>query len=140
VCLYGNHLVHLCSTALPEIALFRSLEELISSYPIRQTLRESVLDQLYDLLQEHLGDDVQATRMLCGRFTGAGTDVVEGIKKANEEFMKAVRRSKGRKDMCCGYREFVDEWCEKDIDGNLVGDDMVDILNQLRGFVLETLS
>jgi U3 small nucleolar RNA-associated protein 6 len=103
--------------------LLRALKELISGYPLPEILRDGLLNHLYALLQQHLGDDPDAVSLLVTRFMdshASGTGIVEALKHSNEEFVQAVRRSQGHDGMCSAYANFVEEWCKKEIDANMV--------------------
>lgn len=96
------------------------MKELISGYPLPETLRDGLLNHLYALSRQHLGDDPEAVSMSVTRFMGSGTGIVEALQHSNEEFVQAVRRSQGHDGMCSAYARFVEEWCKKEIDANMV--------------------
>lgn len=90
-----------------------------------ETLRDGLLKHLYALLKKHVGEDGDAMSMLVAQYVESqaqGTELVDGVKRANEEFMEGVRRSQGQDGMCCAYVRFVEEWCKKEIDANIVSD------------------
>ncbi|KAI1796429.1 U3 small nucleolar RNA-associated protein 6-domain-containing protein [Ganoderma leucocontextum] len=110
--------------AIPRIELFTSLHGLISAYPSPPALRESLLDYLHIHLHETLPSlpaaiKLSAMRHLMPDLTGE--TLVDALKRANEQLLDAVRHRASPSDtsMAKVYAEFVQEWCEKDVDDSL---------------------
>ncbi|KZT08401.1 uncharacterized protein LAESUDRAFT_757637 [Laetiporus sulphureus 93-53] len=113
--------------AIPKIHLFTSLHELISAYPCLPSLRNSLLDYLFSLLHSVLPSDPTAIKLYASRYLTPdleGEDLVDALRKANEELAIAVKEAnQGENTEKLGeiYAQFVQEWCEKDIDNSLKG-------------------
>jgi len=101
-------------TAINRIDLFKSLEEMIIDYPTPS--KEGILEHLYEELYSRLGDSPEGIEMYVNRVL-KGEDLIDRVKRGNEELSKAVSKSKGLRVV---YERFVNEWCGKDIDDNLV--------------------
>jgi len=114
-------------TASPKPELFVSLQKLVSTYPCPAQLRDSLLEHIYELLKHTLPHDPQAIRLAAARFLPSdlkGPGLVDALKHANETFASALREmlvnGVQADDMSNVYAEFVEEWCSKGIDHNLV--------------------
>ena len=108
--------------------MFQSLQELIAGYPVTEALRSTLLDHLHERLAETLphnpsGVVLRATRALALTSTEelAGGALVDALKHANEELLKALEAQQPSEDLAAAYAQFVKEWCGKeDVDANLV--------------------
>lgn len=108
--------------------MFQSLQELIAGYPVTEALRSTLLDHLHERLAETLphnpsGVVLRATRALALTSTEelAGGALVDALKHANEELLKALEAQQPSEDLAAAYAQFVEEWCGKeDVDANLV--------------------
>ncbi|KAF8513171.1 U3 small nucleolar RNA-associated protein 6-domain-containing protein [Hysterangium stoloniferum] len=111
--------------ALPTMALFRSLCELLKTYPT--LLRDSLLSHLDDLLVKTLPTDPAALKLHATRHlpppddSGNSFDTVEFIEQlqAANEFLLGLARKHGGA-VSNTYAEFVEEWCGVDLEPNLV--------------------
>ena len=66
---------------------------------------------------------LRATRALALTSTEelAGGALVDALKHANEELLKALEAEQQSEDLAAAYAQFVEEWCGKDdVDANLV--------------------
>ncbi|RDB24910.1 U3 small nucleolar RNA-associated protein 6 [Hypsizygus marmoreus] len=107
--------------ALPKMELFEALHGALVEYPSEPTLRQAVLEHLYDLLRHTLRDDAGAIRLLAGRFLKGdlkGEALVEGLRCANEEMLQRAQDG-SREEVLQAYASFVEEWCGASIDANL---------------------
>lgn len=108
--------------------MFQSLQELIAGYPVTEALRSTLLDHLHERLAETLPHNpssvvLRATRALALTSTEelAGGALVDALKHANEELLKALETQRPSEDLAAAYAQFVEEWCGKDdVDANLV--------------------
>lgn len=109
--------------ALPTIGLFRSLKDLISAYPSPAPLRDAILDHLFALLRLTLPTDPEAVKLHATRSLTpdlAGEKLIDRLKDANEELTQAITDcGSDRQGICERYADFVQEWCQRDIDGPL---------------------
>jgi U3 small nucleolar RNA-associated protein 6 len=108
------------SVALPKITMFTALQTLITTYPLPEPLRETLLEYLYGLLEETLPDDPRAVKLFATRKLSTeleGEALVDALKSANEELLRTISRD-GVDQV---YAEFVEEWIRADLDENLVG-------------------
>lgn len=100
--------------------LFQELHSLLSIYPT--PLRESVLEHLHEVLLETLPGDAGALKLHASRLlpgsAEASEDFVEKLRAANEELLGQAKRQGGA--VSCAYAEFVEEWCQRDLDADLV--------------------
>ncbi|KAI0743827.1 U3 small nucleolar RNA-associated protein 6-domain-containing protein [Daedaleopsis nitida] len=110
--------------AIPTIELFKSLHELIATYPCTTSLRDSLLDHLHALLHTTLPSvpaaiKLSATRQLTSE--AVGEPLVDALKRANEQLSESVRSTsrEARSGVACVYAEFLEEWCGKDVDDSL---------------------
>lgn len=122
----------MCSAAKasPRIELFSQLDELIRNYPCQPHLRETLLDELHNLLHQTIPDEPEAIKMLATRRlreltldkASVGSDsnqseserLVDGLRYANERLMIAVGNppnDKARAQISALYADFVEEWC-----------------------------
>jgi U3 small nucleolar RNA-associated protein 6 len=106
--------------ALPTIPLFKSLQELLTSYPT--PLRAKLLPSLHALLQQRLPNDPEASILHATRHLSAdlkGDELVDALKQANEQILQVVR---AREDGLLGgmYADWVKEWTQKLEEDNLV--------------------
>lgn len=113
--------------ALPKAELFISLHQLVSTYPCPAQLRDSLLDFIFDLLQETIPYDPEAVKLAASRFlitSPVDPGFVDSLKQANETFVATLKAMFTRGSQADGvasvYAAFVDEWCTKAIDPNLV--------------------
>lgn len=107
--------------ANPKLPLFLSLDNLLRTYPT--ALRDSLLDHLHRLLVETLPGDpaalkLHATRLLPGD-PEASEEFVDKLRAANEKLLGWARSQGGA--VAGAYADFVEEWCQRDVDANLVG-------------------
>lgn len=109
--------------------LFISLHNLISTYPCPPSLQASLLDHLHAILRLTLPNDPQAIKLTATRFLNRssepqGPEFVDRLKDANDVLLQSIKGFEGRNQEREGlgkvYAEFVDEWCRKNIDVNLV--------------------
>jgi hypothetical protein len=110
--------------------LFQSLQELIAGYPVTEALRSALLDHLHERLAETLPGDasgvvLRATRALTLTSAEelAGGALVDALKHANEELLKALDAAGGPppEEMAAAYAQFIEEWCGKEhVDAHLV--------------------
>lgn len=110
------------SAALPRIGLFIQLKTLITDYPSPVELRKLLLDHLYGLIRSSLPGDAQAARLLADRHITPdlrGAAIVDGVQRANEELLADVK-SRGREEIFQVYAEFVEDWCQRTINQDLV--------------------
>lgn len=108
--------------ALHKIELFQSLNTLLIEYPVQDTLRQTLLGHLYDVIRENFPGDPQAMELLAGRFligNVEGEQLVENIRLANEEMLFNVGDGR-REDTLQAYARFVELWCGKLKDATLV--------------------
>ena len=66
---------------------------------------------------------LRATRALALTSTEelAGGALVDALKQAKEELLKALETQRPSEDLAAAYAQFVEEWCGKDdVDANLV--------------------
>ncbi|KAI0334977.1 hypothetical protein GY45DRAFT_1351078 [Cubamyces sp. BRFM 1775] len=109
--------------ALPKVELFRSLHEMISTYP--PSLREPLLDHLHAHLLETLPSLPAAIKLHATRYLTpdlSGEALVDALRTANDVLSDAVRTSPAetREGVATVYAEFIEEWCgKKDVDDNL---------------------
>ncbi|KAF7790424.1 hypothetical protein EIP86_001379 [Pleurotus ostreatoroseus] len=106
--------------ALPKAELFASLHALISTYPAPDAFKDGLMDHLHSLLIQTLPTDPVAVRLTITRSltTGLGGAVlVDALKEASENFIKAVERSISEcgdsPGMATAYAEFVQEWIQQ---------------------------
>lgn len=109
---------------MPKIDLFTALRNLINEYPSPPSLRGTLLAHLYALLLAALPNEPQAVKLRATRALTpglVGEALVEAIRVANEELLRAVQAGNGSEAVSQVYADFVDEWCRAGIDENLVG-------------------
>lgn len=128
--------------ALPKIELFTELAYVIRTYPAPTTLRETLLDHVYERLTYTLPRAPGAVRMRITRVLDTYADsapqaikrqeakknagrfdseaFVDALHGANEEFVRSVRAMGHSSGIAQAYAEFVEEWCSRPIDENLV--------------------
>ena len=107
-------------TAIPKIALFESLKDLISSYPSPKKLCRSLLAHLYDVLNNTLPKHPQAILLLASRFLESqGEEFVEGLRLANEELLTRIKDN-DQEAFLEVYANFIEGWFLKLVDDDLV--------------------
>jgi len=94
--------------------MFECIKGVICNYPSPEDLRRKLLDHLYEELRRTLPRDGRAVVFAASQHTD-GKALVEGLRAANEEILSRIGYSEA-------YKEFVEEWCQKDIDPALVCD------------------
>lgn len=113
----------ICHPALPKIGLFTSLHDLITGYPSPPSLKDSLLDHLLVSVCTTLPNDPLTVKLSATRVVKPnleGKELVEALKKANENFLAAIDEGKNGEEFLRTYAEFVEEWCRAHIDDNLV--------------------
>ena len=87
-------------------------------------MRVAILDHLFALLRLTLPTDSEAVKLHATRSLTpdlAGENLIDRLKDANEELSQAITDcGSDRQGICERYAEFVQEWCQRDIDGPLV--------------------
>ena len=126
--------------ALPTIELFQNLQTLIATYPVPESLRDSLLDHLHARLAEALPRHaaavvLRATRALALRSVEelAGDALVDALRRANEEMLAALDTDGTERcppdELAGAYAQFVEEWCRKeDVDAHLVRSNVILLL------------
>ena len=90
-----------------------------------EALRSALLDHLHERLAETLPGDasavvLRATRALTSAEELAGGALVDALKRANEELLKALEQQ-APEGLAAAYAQFVEEWCGKEhVDAHLV--------------------
>lgn len=116
--------------AIPKIALFESLKDLISSYPSPKKLCQSLLAHLYEVLNHTLPKHPQAILLLASRFLESqGEEFVEGLRLANEELLTRVKDN-DQEAFLEVYANFIEGWFLK-----LVDDDLVRLMASLTSLI-----
>lgn len=107
-------------TAIPKIALFESLKDLITSYPSPKKLCQSLLAHLYEVLNNTLPKHPQAILLLASRFLESqGEEFVEGLRSANEELLTRIKDN-DQEAFLEVYANFIEGWFLKLVDDDLV--------------------
>lgn len=108
-------------SAKPTMGLFRSLDGLLHTYPT--PLRESLLEHLDRLVEETLPGDPEAlklrARLLIPADMEENEEFVERLRKGNGILLSQARTQRGV--VSRAYAEVIGEWCERDLDPNIVG-------------------
>ncbi|EFI28182.1 U3 snoRNP protein [Coprinopsis cinerea okayama7 len=125
--------------ALPKVELFLALETVISEFPSPPTLQESLLEYLYDVLGETLPRDPKSMELRTHRWLGRGSkhgiELVDGLRKANEEMLKTIGDSKDEA-LLESYANFVENWYSRVDDDSL----KTYLIASLKGLVQMTKS
>jgi len=131
------HCLIFARSALPTIELFQNLQSLIAGYPVPESLRNSLLDDLHARLAEALPYHAAAVALRATRALAvtsaeelAGGALVDALRRANEEMLAALDADgTGRcppDELAGAYVQFVEEWCRKeDVDADLVRSDLL---------------
>lgn len=138
--LNANYLI--TAVALPQIELFESLNQLITTYPSNSLLRESLITHLDALLRSTLPFHPRAITILYTRLLTSTADtasqassssanvealrgqaLIEGIRRANEMLISLVSQTQ-EESVRTVYAQFTLDWCGQNsvicLDENLV--------------------
>ena len=93
---------------------------LLNTYPT--SLRATLLNHLHEVLILTLPSDPAALKLYATRFlpeeANESETFIDQLRAANEALLEKARTHRGA--VSGVYAEFVEEWCHKDIDCNLV--------------------
>lgn len=122
-----NYLI--TAVALPQIELFESLNQLITTYPSNSLLRESLITHLDTLLRSTLPFHPRAITILYTRLLTSTADtasqassssanvealrgqaLIEGIRRANEMLISLVSQTQ-EESVRTVYAQFTLDWC-----------------------------
>ncbi|KIJ49586.1 hypothetical protein M422DRAFT_160624 [Sphaerobolus stellatus SS14] len=105
--------------AKPAIGLFKSLHEMLASYPT--PLREDMLEHLHGLLTKTLPGDAEALRLraryLLREEDEDSEEFVDKLRAGNEELLGQAREHRGA--VSGAYAEVIAGWCKRDLEPSL---------------------
>jgi U3 small nucleolar RNA-associated protein 6 len=100
-----------------------SLHDVIATYPSPVGLKESLLEHLQSVLRTTLPDEPLGIKLSSSRILRpdvGGEDLIDALKNVNEDFLAAIKEGKNGENFLRAYAEFVEEWCQAELDENLV--------------------